>query len=221
MPQLSPGDLVAQDNHTPAALRLLTAGATSWDGRILLLDNLTAEKLRDTAEKLARWLAQHATERGIAPVLAAWCTPHPAGLAPLHRRLYEALTPMLVSRNVSASSLVDMAAQVIGLGEGLTPSGDDFIVGFLAVLHLTGHTPAWPDALMANTTDLSAAFLRGALQGHFSEPLVRLVQALYDAAPCDWLTPAADVARVGHSSGVDAMVGIAFANQLLASVGTS
>jgi hypothetical protein len=80
--------------------------------------------------------------------------------------------------------------------------------------------PAWFDPLVADTTDLSAAFLRGALAGHFSEPMVRLMQVLYSVTPCAWQGPAADLARVGHSSGVDAMVGMAFANRLLASAGT-
>jgi hypothetical protein len=133
---------------------------------------------------------------------------------------------MLAGRRVSAEAIENMAAQVIGLGEGLTPSGDDLLVGFLAVLHLTRYAPthlhhaAWLDPLVVNTTDLSAAFLRGALAGHFSEPMVCLMQSLYSSESCDWQAHAADLARVGHSSGVDAMVGIAVANRLLATVGT-
>lgn len=218
--QISPGDPVAQD-HQAAALRLSTVGATLWDGRLLPLANLTAATLRDTAEKLTRWLHQHAREQGITPVLTA--LQGPDARSPLHRRLCHALTPMFADRHLSAGSIADMAAQVIGLGEGLTPSGDDLLVGFLAVLHRTGHAPvlspvpAWLDTLAANTTALSAAFLRGALEGHFSEPIVRFIHALYSVEPGAWQVSAADLARVGHSSGVDAMVGMAFANQVLAS----
>lgn len=79
--------------------------------------------------------------------------------------------------------------------------------------------PTWLATLAANTTDLSAAFLRCALEGHFSEPMVRFMHALYSPDPNAWQVPAADLARVGHSSGVDAMVGVAFANHLLAAVG--
>ncbi len=225
VPHLAPGDLVVQDDQTSAALRLHTVGATLWDGRLLPLTNLTAATLHNTAEKLTRWLSHHAPEQGIAPVLTVLTGA--AMPSPLHRRICHALTPMLTSRHVSAASIADMAAQVIGLGEGLTPSGDDLLVGFLAILHLTGytptllHAPTWLDALMANTTDLSAAFLSGAWQGHFSEPMVRLIHALYIGEPDTWQAPAADLAQVGHSSGVDAMVGIAFAAQLLASASTT
>jgi len=225
-PHLAPGDLVAQAYDAPVAMRLVTANATAWDGRLRPLANLTtAANLRDTADQLARWLTQHTRAQGIAPVLAA-LNGVPVR-SPLHRRFCNALTPMLAGSNVSADSVEDMAAQVIGLGEGLTPSGDDLLVGFLAVLHLTGHLPtrlhhpAWLDSLVANTTDLSAAFLRAALKGHFSEPMARLMQALYSSKSCDWQARAADLAGVGHSSGVDAMVGITVANRLLAAVGTT
>jgi hypothetical protein len=220
-----PGDLVAQAREEPAALHLVTAGATLWDGRLLPMPNLTTATHRDAADQLIQWLVQHARERGIVPVLDAL---HGVPVrSPLHRRICNALATVLAGRRVSADAVEDLAARVIGLGEGLTPSGDDLLVGFLAVLHLAGyapmllHAPNWLNSLMANTTDLSAAFILGALKGHFSEPIVRFMQVLYRIEARDWHARAADLARVGHSSGVDAMVGMAFANQLLASADAS
>ena len=220
-----PGDLVAQTREEPAALHLTTAGATLWDGHLLPMPNLTTATHRDVADKLTQWLAQHARERGIVPALGAL-----NGIqvrSPLHRRICNALAAVLAGRRVSADALRELAARVIGLGEGLTPSGDDLLVGLLAVLHLAGyvsmllHVSAWLHPLVANTTDLSAAFIHGALEGHFSEPIVRMMQVLYSLESCDWQARAADLAHVGHSSGVDAMVGMAFANQLLASADAS
>jgi hypothetical protein len=109
---LSPGDLVAQAHETPAALRLMPAGAVLWDGRLLPLPNLTAATLHDTAEKLAQWLAHHAREQGIAPVLDA--LNGAAARSPWHCRLCRALTPVLAGREVSAGSIRDMAARLIG-----------------------------------------------------------------------------------------------------------
>ncbi len=176
---------------------------------------------RDTADQLTRWLDQHVREQGATLVLTAL---HGGVVrSPLHRRLYHILAPVLADRTVTANAIADMASQLIGLGEGLTPSGDDLLVGFLAVIHLTQQAttllqaPIWLDPLVAHTTDLNAAFLRCALTGHFSEPMVRLIHALYDGPPRAWQSRATDLAQVGHSSGVDAMVGIAFASQLLAS----
>ncbi len=220
LPHVAPGDLVVQDHQTAAMLCLNTDGATLWDGRLFPFANLTVPRLRYTADELTRWLDQHVREQGATLVLTAL---HGGVVrSPLHRHLYHILVPVLADGTVSANSIADMASQLIGLGEGLTPSGDDLLVGFLAVLHLTTQAstllqaPVWLDPLIAHTTDLSAAFLRCALAGHFSEPMVRLMHVLYSTPPHTWQARAAELARVGHSSGVDAMVGIAFASQLLA-----
>lgn len=219
---LSPGDPVVQGDRPSAALTLLAASAAVWDGRLSPLDTVTATTFSSASTRLAAWLAQHANGQGIAPVLAALNTPEPPVLSPLHRRIYNALIPIHAHRPLSHASIAQMASQLIGLGEGLTPSGDDLLVGFLAVLHIAGQTSliqpltALIEPYLINTPDLSGAFLRYALEGHFAEPLVQLVRALYDASSPDWPDHAANLARVGHSSGVDAMVGIALASRISA-----
>ena len=210
--RLAPGDLVAQTLRTPAALYLTSADATRWDGHLAPLPNLSRAALRDAAVNLAQWLKRRVPDQGIVPVLDAL-----KGRASLlHRRFCDALAPMFANCNISAAYIEAMAAQVIGLGDGLTPSGDDLLVGFLAVWRITGRAPVRLGSLAAQTTDLSAAFLHCALDGHFSEPVARLMRALYSMETGDWQTRAADLARVGHSSGVDAMVGIVIASQVLA-----
>src|SRR6185312_14326963 len=55
-----------------------------------------------------------------------------------------------------AARLVEAASGLLGLGEGLTPAGDDCLVGALAVLHAIGHPaprsrrPRRPDASPAS-----------------------------------------------------------------------
>ncbi len=220
-----PGDLVG--DHPSATLTLHTASATVWDGRLHPIDMITASTLRNVSTQLAAWLAEHANQHGIVPVLAALDMPNLPVLSPLHRRVYDALMPMLRLRRISTASIEHMASQLIGLGEGLTPSGDDLLVGLLAVLHITGQNalipslPAWVAPFLTNTPDLSGAFLRCALEGHFAEPLAQFVRALYNVNSLDWSSHADHLARVGHSSGVDAMVGIAVASRLLAATGLS
>lgn len=67
------------------------------------------------------------------------------------------------------------------------------------------------------TAQLSGEFLRCAWEGHFTEPVAMLVQTLCTLDTGAWQAHAATLAAVGHSSGVDAMVGIAFGCRLLAS----
>jgi hypothetical protein len=95
----------------------------------------------------------------------------------------------------------------------------------LAVAHVTGHLETVLPVsehyrllqhARANTTDLSVEFLRCALEGHFAEPLALLVRTLYGDTLAGWQEHAAGLATVGHSSGIDAMVGVVFGGRLLA-----
>jgi hypothetical protein len=102
--------------------------------------------------------------------------------------------------------------QVVGRGIGLTPAGDDALVGALAVAAALG-VPA--DDLRAavlaaapTTTELSAAFLRQACEGGFHRPLHEAVAALLGGTDDPAGTGLLDV---GATSGADAALGAATA----------
>jgi hypothetical protein len=106
--------------------------------------------------------------------------------------------------------------QVVGLGIGLTPSGDDFLCGVLAGLHLLGCTEEpfgrqlrqTVTQQLSRTNDISAAFLTCACRGQFSQAVCRL---------SDGLTPtemAHLFSAIGHSSGMDTLCGVLFCLQL-------
>jgi Protein of unknown function (DUF2877) len=79
---------------------------------------------------------------------------------------------------------VDGARGLIGLGEGLTPSGDDLLVGFSAGLRAVGSAldprlaQACAQLASGRTTRIAEAFLVHAARGEYSARLHRLVQAL-------------------------------------------
>lgn len=104
----------------------------------------------------------------------------------------------------------------IGRGQGLTPSGDDLLVGILAVdaavpmlspvFKQTLHTLIHNDSL---TTEISREYLRHALAGDFGSILISVIDGL--SAPTDERCFNEDVNRllqVGHSSGCDTALGI-------------
>ncbi|WP_406277820.1 DUF2877 domain-containing protein [Embleya sp. NBC_00896] len=109
------------------------------------------------------------------------------------------------------------ALRLIGLGPGLTPSGDDALCGLLLALrHLTpGPTGArLATALGARvtahaagrTTDLSAALLGHAARGDGCAQLVDLIGAVgrgHDVFPC-----LRRLLTVGHTSGADLSLGV-------------
>jgi len=104
---------------------------------------------------------------------------------------------------------------LIGLGPGLTPSGDDFLVGALALLDalaerdahaaLAGAIAAAP---RGRTSPLSDCLLRAAAAGHVGEDLCRAVSAVVSGAPAAAVTA---IRTVGHSSGWDMLAGMTVA----------
>ena len=229
--RLPVGALVVQDiptaRRSPAALRLRCADALVWDGQVAAQPGLTPSVLARMAHGLAAWLCCYTPSRGLAPLLLALEHGHgPMRLSATHATAYAALTPLWAGRPAFAvPTLLTLVKALVGLGEGLTPSGDDFLVGLLAVLHVTGSLPChtgspvreqFCECVRLGTSQLSGEFLRCAFAGHFAEPLVLLVRALCTPETDAWPAHAATMAAVGHSSGVDAMVGIALGCRLLA-----
>jgi hypothetical protein len=102
------------------------------------------------------------------------------------------------------------ATELIGLGPGLTPSGDDFLIGALAMLDALEQTnthAALGEAILATasrTSPLSASLLRAATAGHVGENLHTMVAAVIAG---DAEAALAAAARVGHTSGWDALAG--------------
>jgi hypothetical protein len=109
-----------------------------------------------------------------------------------------------------------VAAALVGLGQGLTPSGDDLLVGCLAWLarrpEARGRRDGLADALrprLAATTPVSRHYLLEALAGRFSEPLVLLADAIDALRPAVPVERAAEAAlATGASSGADGIAGL-------------
>lgn len=229
--RLPVGALVVQDipaaTEYPAALCLQCAAASVWDGSLQASPHMTSPVLAHIATALTAWLGHYAPRRGLAPLLLALGR-DATGLSPTCAAVHTLLMPLWSVRHTfSATTLLTLVQGLVGLGEGLTPSGDDCLVGLLAVLHLTGFLPALccsalPEQLCQcvrlGTSQLSGEFVCCALEGHFAEPVVSLMRALCIPDTGGWRTPAAALAAVGHSSGVDAMVGIALGCRLLAKI---
>jgi hypothetical protein len=109
------------------------------------------------------------------------------------------------------------AAALIGLGVGLTPSGDDFLVGLLAGLDASDNgmgerlAAVIAQAAPGRTTTFGAALLDHACRGEFSQRLhdVLIAVAAHDDAG---LRHAIDRAMAyGATSGADTLAGLCLA----------
>jgi hypothetical protein len=103
----------------------------------------------------------------------------------------------------------------VGLGAGLTPSGDDFVVGFLGAARLSacGNSPRcrlsrYLRIERSMTTLPSFFMLEGALAGLLPEPLSCLLCAIADEDPHRVLHSAGRLARLGATSGQDMLAGV-------------
>jgi hypothetical protein len=124
-------------------------------------------------------------------------------------------------RDRDAKAFVEGATALIGLGEGLTPAGDDCLVGALAVL--SRHAMTWLSehaeirtalavASETGTTTVGREFLLHALEGSFSEAILGLMQARSAAEAVESIDR---LRRMGASSGADTLWGMRLALEAL------
>lgn len=123
-------------------------------------------------------------------------------------------------RALDTGLAVRLAEALIGWGEGLTPAGDDFLVGLLAGLgafvQADERRLAFHAALVAaiargtsRTTPIAAHYLRLAAGGHFTEPLVDARDGLLCEPRQAWVDAALGRAlAVGATSGADTISGL-------------
>jgi Protein of unknown function (DUF2877) len=110
---------------------------------------------------------------------------------------------------------IDLAAAaqcLAGLGPGLTPAGDDYVLGVMAALWLLGERdplPAMAAACTTRTTLLSGAFLRAAAQGQFMEGWHHLAHALDRQDEPGSRRAVRHIAAIGATSGRDSLAGFA------------
>jgi hypothetical protein len=116
------------------------------------------------------------------------------------------------------AAMADALAGFLGVGSGLTPSGDDLILGFCLALKRWGRHLA-PDVQMETlrnellsqiykrTTTLSANLIECALQGQANERLILALDGIITGEP-DAAACADSLAGWGNTSGIDALVGM-------------
>lgn len=192
--------------------------AAEWDPRPSWADLRRSQTLwTDLAPQLSELLAAGAPPGGLAPLLAsAETTGELHGMA---RQIVRAAREPaeFVMKGVQSGSLelvADGAAGLAGLGGGLTPSGDDYLIGVMHALWATqseadarGLSRAMAYAAVARTTELSAAWVAAASKGKAAQHWHVLFEALISGEEEGLEAPVGSLLRVGHTSGADALTG--------------
>jgi hypothetical protein len=235
LPQVGNGPLNVVVAGAPGAFSAVEAGSAA----VLTMDRIDVSELHVslqgamTWEPCPDWPSLRARQDRIAsrlPALQSLCRQHtshgllallqPVGLSATRsqtvmaaRRAAEALEGGLTGDRIRLREGVTAMA---GLGGGLTPGGDDFLVGMMAWLWLVHPEP---DVLCQHlveiaaglTTTLSAAFLRAAACGECSEAWHVLLAALSAETDGGLAQAARDLLAYGATSGADALAGFLWA----------
>lgn len=219
LPELSrAGGLRYHDGHFWAGSRTLLALAPDPPYRTQLEPSSPVPGLAAASFHQLLAEASPGPRKGLAELLASW---EPGGSIETTEQLsgwvHRAAPAIAQFRSAPASQIAQAARRLIGLGLGLTPSGDDFLLGFVAArtaqsaedevrslrIQLAHHA-------MKATPLVSATYLRHGLQGRFSSHLKQLLDLLHSPRCSPEATRLAidQVIRVGSTSGRDALMGL-------------
>ena len=170
--------------------------------------------------ELRATLYERAPEQGFAPLLAAPASARSSVERAFATRLSQTL-PLLAraTERRDIPAIAGAAARLVGLGPGLTPSGDDFIAGYLAALWSRAGFGSGLDAILAPLADaLAPLFLRtnaisrqmlsDAARGRFAQRLVDVTVAI--SGGDDSVDATVRALASGHSSGADTLYGLLF-----------
>lgn len=114
-------------------------------------------------------------------------------------------------------SLKENIISIVGLGSGLTPSGDDFLVGFITALNTIEDTKTMLtldkiESILKNnslsTTDISIMMVKASLEGKARENLISFICALFSNDKSRLIHNIDNVFSIGSSSGADLSVGV-------------
>jgi hypothetical protein len=221
--RLRPGQAVTIDRGVlcayAAKLRIDFSRSPIWRCGSVRINTLDAAMLR-AVEELRDELCQRMPNGGFSPLLFATGRPRSRLESSIAARLRVTLPALeeAVSRSDTDATAAALA-QIVGVGIGLTPSGDDFIVGYLAALRSRAcDTPgigtllrelAWPlDRLSLRTNAISRQQLIDAVRGRFGQRLCEVLHAL--ARGKDVAVHVRQALCSGYSSGADTLCGLLF-----------
>jgi hypothetical protein len=174
--------------------------------------NVTRKAVLQALQRLQRLVGEQAPADGLARTVLGIADDQRSPLARVARPRVERLRAWVTAR--SSASAGAPPVDLLGLGPGLTPSGDDLLCGMLVALHAVGETDMAhalyaeiAHAAPAATSLLSAAFLRAAGEGLGCEALHEVIGAVLEGQIETLAGRVEALGRIGHTSGWDALAG--------------
>lgn len=214
--------------HSFVEFSLRTAEPVTVADSRLLVGSLTVDfsRARRWEPVLPAWVAQPDLVADLERLLITEGVDGdiPPGSGPLHEA--ETQRAALLRRTTRAFEFAlrigDLDAayrqgtRLVGLGGGLTPAGDDYLLGMSTALALPG--PDWQahrqllrriiENNLHRTNDISRAALVQASRGRVRESIIELVRTLVTGDRSALPDRARRVLAIGHTSGTDIATGL-------------
>jgi len=192
------------------ALKFDPLPSRGWSKSLPHFDPSMAGSIADAARRLRRALITTAIPRGFGNLLAGREPEFPLGLAACQVRDLAA-----AYARADEDAVIEASIALLGVGTGLTPSGDDLVGGALfGRRFITAHGPAWVTAANVLSREIgrrshviSAALFNDLANGQSFALLHTLAQTLADGSNEGALRAAQAMTAIGHSSGWDMITG--------------
>jgi hypothetical protein len=205
-----------ENNHLNIGDKLIVSidKAYTWES-VLPIFPSNVEILKRNVKKMKEFINIHGVGGGIKKNFKPQ-NPFEAEVSNmLEKRTLLLLNELL---NDQISYALPHAVSLIGLGPGLTPSGDDFLTGLFTTFNIK-NSPFYPyrsfceDVLKRArtlTNDISYMTLKKAANGKVRESIISLLNAILVEDDQDLILSLNKLLNIGSSSGTDIAYGIVF-----------
>lgn len=217
---LDPGGLI----FTPNEIRVDVQPAVIWQPEDAPMSDLTSEESAARADRMIATFCEIAPDKGW--LFLSGCLGNGAANTSLNTYIDGLVRGFTTAvQNKMIDQALTNARSMIGLGGGLTPSGDDWLTGFFLFHHRyilsTGRSDPWSDDLaqrisemaVERTTKISANRIAAARLGWAEEMFVEVVDHFLSRSASLSEFQLRKIVEFGHSSGVDTCMGILGASQ--------
>ena len=207
-------------------ITILLTGAKVWDSSPLFLrSNISEEKLNENIEKIRDLILKYGKIEGVASILDvnAVDNNYKNFIINSVKRLAKGIS------DFDYKEISEASKRLIGLGPGLTPAADDFLLGILASLYYIGyyfgnHLENLKKIagfiiydLPGRTTFISEIMLRNGMKARFSEPIRDLMLAVIHTTSVQ--DKCINLLNIGGTSGSDCAAGIVWGGLLMFDIG--
>jgi len=208
------------------ALEISLEGAEIWQPKTCAKGRSTFEHAKKNLKTLEKFVASNGRREGLGELLSHIDEIAIGKISPTSdfNDIAKVVLPSLMnlfkaigSENIDG--IKKNSRNIVGLGPGLSPSGDDALMGLMVALWWSANSLGGDiervkkinEAIISNankTTLLSQQLLRHAARGETNEAVETLLDGIFVGGPEDIGISAQRVLDIGETSGTDMMAGI-------------